>query len=47
MTIFEDYVLEKVAEGQSIIGLYPPTNENTLIDFKKWLNKKRPKIIVI
>ena len=47
MTIFEDYVLEKVAEGQSIIGLYPPTNENTLIDFKKWLNKKRPKIIGI
>ena len=40
MTIFEDYVLEKVAEGQSIIGLYPPTHENTLIDFKAWLAKK-------
>ncbi|MBK5209282.1 MAG: ribonuclease activity regulator RraA [Flavobacteriaceae bacterium] len=36
MTIFEDFVLEKVNEGQSIIGLYPPTNENTLKAFSAW-----------
>lgn len=36
MTIFEDFVLEKVAEGQTIIGLYPPTNETTLVQFNTW-----------
>ena len=36
MTLFEDYVLEKVNEGKSIIGLYPPTNKQTLLDFEKW-----------
>lgn len=36
MTIFENFVLEKVNEGQSIIALYPPTNENTLKTFSAW-----------
>ena len=36
MTIFEDFVLEKVAEGHTIIGLYPPTDEKTLAEFKIW-----------
>jgi len=36
MTLFENFVLEQVLEGQPIIGLYPPTNENTLIDYEKW-----------
>lgn len=36
MTIFEDFVLEKVAEGHTIIGLYPPTDEKTLVEFKIW-----------
>lgn len=36
MTLFEDFVLEQVNAGKTIIGLYPPTNEQTLIDFKKW-----------
>lgn len=36
MTIFEDFVLEKVGEGQPVIGLYPPTNDSTLIEFKAW-----------
>ncbi len=40
MTIFEDFVLEKVAAGQSIIGLYPPTNENTLVQFTTWRKAK-------
>jgi regulator of RNase E activity RraA len=36
MTLFENFVLEQVLEGQPIIGLYPPTIENTLIDFESW-----------
>lgn len=40
MTIFEDFVLEKVAEGHTIIGLYPPTKEKTLKDFEEWKKSK-------
>lgn len=36
MTLFENFVLEQVLQGQPIIGLYPPTNEKTLIDFETW-----------
>ena len=40
MTLFEDFVTEKVLAGQSIIGLYPATNKQTLIDFENWKNEK-------
>jgi regulator of RNase E activity RraA len=40
MTIFEDFVTEKVLEGRSIIGLYPPTAEQTLVDFEVWKKEK-------
>ena len=36
ITLFEDFVLEKVNEGQSIIGLYPPTDSKTLVLFEAW-----------
>ena len=36
MTAFEDFVLEKVLEGRSILGLYPPTDEQSRIDFAAW-----------
>ncbi|WPR72085.1 ribonuclease activity regulator RraA [Flavobacterium sp. NG2] len=36
MTRFENFVLEKVAEGRTIIGLYPPTHEQTLVDYEEW-----------
>ena len=36
MTLFEEFVMEKVNEGQSIIGLYPPTNPKTSEDFEHW-----------
>lgn len=36
MTLFEEFVLEKVNRGQSIIGLYPPTDPKTLEDFEVW-----------
>ena len=36
MTAFEDFVQEKVMEGRSILGLYPPTEEQSRIDFDAW-----------
>ena len=39
MTLFEEFVLEKINEGQSISGLYPPTHEQTLKDFEAWKSK--------
>ncbi len=36
MTLFEDFVLEQVNKGMSIIGLYPATHEQTLKDFEAW-----------
>ena len=36
MTAFEDFVSEKVREGRSIVGLYPPTEETSRIDFETW-----------
>ncbi|RDI26006.1 regulator of RNase E activity RraA [Pseudacidovorax intermedius] len=36
MTAFEDFVQEKVMEGRSILGLYPPTEEQSRIDFAAW-----------
>ena len=39
MTLFEDFVLEQVNKGKTIIGLYPATNPQTLKDFEKWKQK--------
>ncbi len=42
MTAFEDFVAEKVREGRSIVGLYPPTDEQSKTDFAAWrkVNKR-------
>jgi regulator of RNase E activity RraA len=40
MTAFEDFVVEKVQEGRSIAGLYPPTDEKSKIDFEAWRKEK-------
>lgn len=40
MTIFENFVAERVLGGQSIVGLYPPTDPQTLIDFEQWKQDK-------
>ena len=40
MTAFEDFVAEKVAEGRSILGLYPATEEKTRADFAAWRKAK-------
>lgn len=36
MTAFEDFVTERVQAGQSIIGLYPATHEDTKVAFAEW-----------
>ena len=36
MTIFEDFVIERVREGRSIRGLYQLTDPSAEIDFKEW-----------
>ncbi|WP_406857919.1 ribonuclease activity regulator RraA [Alsobacter sp. KACC 23698] len=40
MTAFEDFVTEKVQEGRSILGLYPPTDEQSKVDFAAWRKAK-------
>ena len=41
MTAFEDFVQEKVMEGRSILGLYPPTDEQSRTDFAAWRKARR------
>ena len=40
MTAYEDFVTERVQAGQSIIGLYPPTDESNLRAFEVWRKEK-------
>ena len=40
LTAFEDFVAEKVHEGRSILGLYPPTDPQTKVDFEGWRKAK-------
>lgn len=36
MTVFEDFVIEQVLKGRSILGLYPATDEQAKTDFATW-----------
>lgn len=40
MTLYEDFVTERVMSGQSIIGLYPPTTAETKEAFAAWIRDK-------
>ncbi|MGJ7608809.1 ribonuclease activity regulator RraA [Variovorax sp. LT1R20] len=40
MTAFEDFVQEQVLQGRSILGLYPPTEEQSRDDFAAWRQAK-------
>ena len=40
MTAYEDFVTEQVRAGKGIFGLYPPTNEQSLVDFAAWRKVK-------
>jgi regulator of RNase E activity RraA len=41
MTAFEDFVQERVLAGQSILGLYPPTDEANKAAFEAWRRERR------
>ncbi len=41
MTVFEDFVQEKVLEGRSILGLYPPTEEASRTEFATWRQARK------
>lgn len=36
MTAYEDFVIEEVRGGRSIVGLYPATEEKSMEDFARW-----------
>ncbi len=36
MTLFENFVLEQVQKGKSIVGLYPLTDEKMRTEFEQW-----------
>jgi regulator of RNase E activity RraA len=40
MTVFEEFVTDRVLAGQSITGLYPPTDGQTMKDFQTWRQEK-------
>jgi regulator of RNase E activity RraA len=40
MTAYEDFVTEKVAEGRSIVGLYPATDPRSLEEFRMWRQER-------
>jgi regulator of RNase E activity RraA len=40
MTAYEDFVTERVQCGQSILGLYPATDESNLATFAEWRKAK-------
>jgi regulator of RNase E activity RraA len=40
MTAYEDFAAEKVAEGRSLIGLYPATNPASLEEFATWRKQR-------
>lgn len=40
MTLFEEFVMEKVQEGMAIIGLYPLTDEKLKKEFDNWKQTK-------
>ncbi len=41
MEDFEAFVLERIHAGNSVIGLYPPTREETEQRFKQWLQDRK------
>ncbi len=40
MTLYEEFVMQRVGEGQAIIGLYPLTDSECKKDFSRWLEDK-------
>ncbi len=40
MTLYEEFVMEKVNGGTTIIGLYPLTSEKLKTEFEQWKRKR-------
>jgi regulator of RNase E activity RraA len=40
MTAYEDFAAEKVAEGRTLVGLYPATNPANLEEFAAWRKQR-------
>ncbi|WP_270934300.1 ribonuclease activity regulator RraA [Falsiroseomonas oryzae] len=40
MTAYEDFAAERVAEGRSLVGLYPATNPASLEEFAAWRKQR-------
>jgi len=40
MTVFEDFVIDQVQQGASILGLYPPTDPATKDTFAAWRKRR-------
>ncbi|RMC35666.1 ribonuclease activity regulator RraA [Paracoccus alkanivorans] len=40
MSAYEDFVIERVREGEGIIGLYPCTRDEHRVAFEKWRREK-------
>ena len=40
MTLYEEFVVEKVKKGETIIGLYPCTKVEHQVEFEKWKKQK-------
>jgi regulator of RNase E activity RraA len=40
MTAFEDFVAERVRGGRSIVGLYPATDPQVLVEFEAWRRER-------
>lgn len=43
MTAYENFVVEKVRNGETIIGLYPATDEANLEKFRAWQEQQKDK----
>ena len=39
MTLYEEFVMEKVQQGVSVIGLYPLTDSKLTSEFGLWKSK--------
>jgi hypothetical protein len=42
MTVYEDFVVDMVRQGQSIIGLYPMTNPDNEKKYQEWRLEQPP-----
>ena len=43
MTLYEDFVTERVLAGQTIVGLYPMTSDESKQDFENWKAQRQNK----